>query len=416
MLTDVICRKLPPCPPTSKHVRHTDFGGMYLEISPSGARVWHWKYRYKGQEKRLKIGAFPALTVLDARMKRDAARQLLESGVDPKTARSLEAERNLAAADSTFEAVARDFHATKKSGWSEKYAGRWMAMMEARTFPYIGHMPIGSIKAPDLLRTLKRAQDLGLHETAHSLRQWSGQVFRHGVAHGHCEHDVAHALRDALTPVDVQSYAAVITPEDLRILLDAIDGSRSGLLVRAMLKLASLTGQRPGNIRCMEWEHIDFEEKVWRIPAPFMKLTMTEKKKRENDHLVPLSKQAISELREIEPLSTGRRFVFPGMADKSKPASITTMNVSLQRAGIPNDMHVPHGFRATMLTMGQEQCGLSEAVLDAALGHAKDGPLGDTYNRAKFLKERREALQTWADYLDTVRADDKVVQLKKRRA
>lgn len=417
MLTDKQAREALPPQAGQRHARYADFGGLYLEVSGSGgSRTWYWKYRLQGKEKRLRIGQLPTMDVKAARVERDKAREQLDKGVDPGVVRLTEKVRNLAAADATFEAVARDYHATKKSGWSDTYQDRWITLMEQRVFPHLGPLPIGSIRSPDLLQVLKRVEKAGLLESAHTLRQWCGQTFRHGIAQGFCEHDIAHALRDALTPIDTEHYAAVTKPADLKVLLDAIDAAPGKASTRAMLQIAVMVGQRPFNVRSMEWAHLDLDEGMWVIPAASMKLIKRKKKKSENDHYVPLADQAITVLRELEPLTGGGRFVFPGAVDAKKPASEATMNAALKRGGIPADMHVPHGFRVTLLTMGQEQAGQSKAVLDAALAHGKDGPLGSIYDRAKFLKERRDALQAWADYLDVVRADDKVVQLKKRRA
>lgn len=410
MLTDIECKKA-SCPPDKARARFTDSGGLYLEVSPAGSKRWFWKYLFSGKEKRLSLGSYPGVSLKAARGARDDARKLQQNGTDPAQRRQLDKLSRQVDADTRFEAVAREFHKAKKSAWSAKYAERWITLMEKDVFPWIGSLPLTAITAPILLKVLRRVEARGAHESAHTLRQWSGQVFRYGIATGRCERNPAPDLHGALVPIEVKHMAAVLEPKAAGELMRSIAAYAGQPVTRAALQLAALLFQRPGNIRMMRWADVDLEGKTWTIPAADMKRT---KKAKINGrpHLVPLAPQAVALLEDLKPLTGHGAYVFPSLLTGERPMSDNTMRTALRRMGYTNEEMTPHGFRAMARTIMVEKLNMSPDVIEAQLAHGKSGPLGAAYDRAEFMEQRRKMMDTWADYLDALRAGGKVMAFK----
>jgi integrase len=407
-LTDVACRTA-ACPPDKARLRLTDAGGLYLEVSPAGSKRWFWKYYFNGKEKRLALGRYAdaqsprvVMSLRDAREARDKAREEHRAGVDPVQRRRLDKLTRGVSAETTFAAVARELHAVKCSGWSKQYGERWIERMEKDLFPWIGGVPLKEITAPLLLQTLRRIESRGAHETAHTLRQTAGQVFRYGVATGRCDANPAPHLHGALRPIIVKHMAAVLEPAAAGSLLRAIWAYEGQPLTRAALQLSALTFQRPGNIREMEWHEIDFDTARWTIPATKMKRTV-QGKESGRPHLVPLAPQALEILREVEPLTGHGRYVFTSSLSGARPMSENTLRAALRRLGYSNDDMTPHGFRAMARTIMVEQLNVHPDVIEAQLAHEKSGPLGAAYDRAEFVAQRRVMMDHWADYLEALR-------------
>jgi integrase len=410
-LTDVACRNA-SCPSNRNRVRITDSGGLYLEVSPRGSKRWFWKYYFDGKEKRLALGSYSepgsskvVVSLRNARDARDRARLEHRDGVDPVQKRRLARLTRGVVAGTTFAAIAREVHGVKRKGWSERYADRWLERMEKDLFPWIGALPISQITAPLLLHTLRRIEDRGAHETAHTLRQTAGQVFRYAVATGRCDRNPAPDLHGALQPIIVKHMSAVLEPAAAASLLRAIWAYEGQPLTRAALKLSALTFQRPGNIRHMEWQEIDFDAARWTIPAAKMKRTV-QGKQSGRPHLVPLAPQAIEILRELEPLTGHGRYVFTSLLSGERAMSENTIRGALRRIGYSNDDMTPHGFRAMARTIMVEQMNVHPDVIEAQLAHGKSGPLGAAYDRAEFVTRRIAMMNEWADYLDALRDPD----------
>ncbi len=275
-LTDLVCRNA-ACPPPKTRACLTDGGGLYLAV-PSGVEALVLKYYFDGKEKRLALGSYSeagsANVVVSLKKARDAwdrARLEHRTGVDPVQRWHLDKLTRDAVAGTTFAAIARELHAVKKKGWREKYAARWIERMEKDLFPWIGSLPLAEITAPLLVHTLRRLEDRGAHETARTLRQTAGQLFRYGVATGRCERNPSPDLQGALQPIIVKHMSAVLEPTAAASLLRAIWTYEGQPLRRAALKLSGLTFQRPGSIRHVEWREIDFDSAQWTIPASKMK-------------------------------------------------------------------------------------------------------------------------------------------------
>lgn len=270
---------------------------------------------------------------------------------------------------------------------------------------------MADITAPLLLDTLRKVEARGKNETAHSLRQYAGQVFRYGIATGRCAHDPAHALRGALQAVLVRHMAAVLEPKQAGELLRAIDAYHGHPTTREALILSALLFQRPGNIRQMEWKWVDLEDALLTIPASSMKRTK-QGKINGKPHLVPLPPQAIECLKRMHALSGHGRYVFPSLLTGERPMSDNTVNTALRRMGYSNTEMTAHGFRAMARTILGEHLEADPEVVEAQLAHGKSGPLGSAYDRTTYMAQRRKMMTAWANYLDKLRAGVTVVSLK----
>lgn len=400
MITDRDCRAA-ECPPDRQRLRLTDGQGLYLECAPNGSKRWFWKYYADGKELRLALGRYPEVTLKAARLARDAARLQHKAGTDPLKARRLEKIKARSSAAGTFADVAREYHAVKSPGWSAGYAERWLRQIEKDLFPAIGALQLRDITAPILLDALRRVERRGVNELAHSLRQAAGQVLRYGVQTGRCDRSPAQDLHGALRPVRTKHMAAITDPAGAARLMVAIEGYPGQPTTRALLLLSAMLFQRPGNMRSMEWAHISGD--TWTIPAAQMKRTQ-DGKDNGRPHIVPLPVQAVAAIEEIRQLTGDGRFVFPSLHTSKRCASENTALQALRRLGFGPDEMTPHGFRAMARTLLVEQLGVHPDVIEAQLAHVKAGPLGAAYDRADFVRQRREMMQRWADYLDALRA------------
>lgn len=409
-LTDTAIRKAKA---DSRPVRLFDGGGLYLEVSVTGAKLWRWKYRYGGKEKRLSLGIYPATGLKDARERCLEARGLLSAGADPGIAKKARRDAATSIERDSFEAVAREWHSTiHASQVSEGHSARTLIRFEKDVFPWIGSVHIGQIAAPQLLELLRRVEARGAIETAHRIKDSCSQVFRFGIASGRCKRDPAADLRDALRPVSTRHMPALTEPKAVGQLLRAIHGYTGLPPTRAALRLAPLVFQRPGNLRAMEWSEVDLTTGTWTIPAAKMKRRVNDKINGEA-HIVPLSAQAVEILEELKPLTGHGRYVFPSVRGGDRPMSDMTLNAALQRMGFDTSKDMTtHGFRAMARTMLAERLDMPEAVIEAQLAHAVPDSLGRSYNRTKFEEQRRALMQAWADYLDSLRQGAAVLPLQ----
>lgn len=391
--------------------KHTDGQGLYLHVKAAG-KYWRMNYRFAGKQKTLALGVYPAVTLAKARQRRDKARELLADDIDPGTAKREEKQATAVAAANTFELVAREFHKSKGDSWSASYAEKWLRGLEKDLFPYLGALPLATITAPVLLAALRRVEKRGANESAHTLRQTSGQVFRYGIQTGRCERSPAADLQGALKPAIVKHMAAILEPFKVGELMRAIDGYSGQPMTRAALALSALLFQRPGNIRQMEWAWVNVDNALLIIPSQDMKRRIHQKING-RPHLVPLAPQALAYLAELRPLTGHGRYVFPSLRTGERPMSDNTVNAALRRMGFSQDEMSAHGFRATARTLMIERMpGISADVIEAQLAHGKSGPLGMAYDRAEFLEQRRKMMLEWADYLDKLRLGAEVIPLR----
>jgi integrase len=392
--------------------KHADGSGMYLLVKASG-KYWRMDYRHMDKRKTLALGVYPDVTLLKARKRRAEARELLADGRDPGEAKKETSTALLAASKNTFESVAREFHQVKAEGWSQGHADKWLSGMVTYLFPALGKKPIASITAPMLLVVLRLVEKRGIFETVHTLKQCAGQVFRYGIQTGRCERNQAADLQGALKPVIPRNFSAIVNPVEAGAFMRAVDGYSGHPCTRVALALSALIFQRPGNVSAMEWAWVDLDAAMIAIPSNSMKRTV-HAKLNGSPHYVPLSRQSLALLREIQPLTGSGRFVFPSLRTSNSPMSNMTMNAAMRRMGYTTEEMTSHGFRAMARTLiKQELPGSDSEVIEAQLAHGKSGPLGSAYDRADYMQARREMMQRWADYLDRLRVGADVVPLRK---
>lgn len=390
-LTDAAVRAAKP---RSKPYKLADERGMFLLVQPAGGRWWRLKYRIDGREKSLSLGTYPDISLRKARLRRDEARALVAEGIDPSAQR---AQRRRQRAD-TFEAVANEWFATKSPTWAPSNAESVRNRLERWCLPWLGRRSITSITATDLLEVLRRVESHGAIETAHRVRNYCSQIMRFAIATGRAEHDVAADLRGALRSPTKGHHAAITDPAALGALLRAIDTFRGTFPVRCALRITPYLFVRPGELRHMEWVELDVDAALWTIPAAKMKTR--------SDHMVPLAPQVIEVLEELRPLTGSGRYVFPSSRGRLRPMSENTVTVALRRLGYGTEEVTAHGFRATARTLLDEVLGERPDFIEHQLAHAVRDPNGRAYNRTAHLEARRRMMLRWADYLDTLRAQD----------
>lgn len=400
-LTDITVRNSKP---GIKTIRMFDERGLYLEVSPTGNKWWRLKYRFDGKEKRLALGVYPDVKLKDARDRRDAARKLLSDGIDPGEHKKVQKTARAESVTNSFEAVAREWYARYAPTWANSHSSKIIQRLEKDLFPWLGNRPIMDITAPELLRVLRRIEDRGALDTAHRAHQNCGQVFRYGIATGRCVRDPSGDLRGALAPAKHEHFPAITEPVEVGRLLRAIDAFKGTLVVQSALKLAPLFFARPGELRKAQWKDFDLEKQEWRY---FVTKTKSE-------HMVPLSTQAVSILKELHPLTGNRQHVFPGR-DPKKPMSDAALNAALRRMGYDTRTEITgHGFRAMARTILHQELGIKPEVIEHQLAHRVPDSLGTAYNRTKFLQERRSMMQQWADYLDKLKIGAEIIPLLHR--
>ena len=397
--------------------RLTDGDGLFLLLfANGGSHGWRFDYTHQGRRKLISLGTYPDTSLALARRKADAARGLVAEGKDPSAVRRVERKRHLetrteeARVDAglppsdSFEAVAREWFAVRRSGWSQSYADKMMARFEADVFPWLGKAPIAKVTGPMLLEVCRRIEDRGVIETAHRALQDSSQVFAYAMATDKIDRNPAAKLKSVLRQPEPKNFAAITDPARFGQLLRACDKYAATPVVRAALKLAPMLLLRPGELRCAEWPEINLDAALWTVPAARMKRELREKLLGA-PHLVPLPHQAVAVLRELHALTGHARMVFRGERHHDRPMSDNTINAALRAMGFSQDEVTGHGFRATARTMLHERLGFSPEVIEAQLAHSVRDSLGRAYNRTEFTEQRRSMLQAWADYLDQLRLD-----------
>jgi integrase len=396
MLSDTRVRRAKP---SDKQYKLYDGRGLFLLVTPTGGRLWRLKYRINGGEKLISLGAYPDVGLKRAREKRDEARKLLADGIDPSARRQ---ERRTALLE-TFEGVAEEWLELQSKSLAPETISILGSRLKSALYPYLGSKPVAAITAQEVLGALRRIEARGRHETAHRVRALAGRVLRYAVATGRAQHDVAADLKDALAPIKSRNFASVIDPVRVGELMRAIDGYTGHPVTALALKLAPLLFVRPGELRAAEWPEFDLANAEWRIPAIRMKMG--------EPHLVPLARQALAILREVQPLARDGRYLFPSLRTRDRPMSNNTINAALRRLGYTSEEQTGHGFRTMASTLLNEQ-GFPPDVIELQLAHAERNKVRAAYNKAQRLPERRKMMQAWADYLDGLRAGGTVVPIR----
>ena len=397
-LTDTATRNAKPA---ESPYSVADGAGLSLLVQPNGGKWWRFRYRFDGKAKMLSLGVYPDISLKNARARRDSARKLLANSIDPGAQRKFEKAEKAERAANSFEAVTREYVEIKAASWTPSYGERLLRRFERDVFPHIGSKPIAELKAVELLSVLRKIEARGAIETAHRARGDSGQVFRFAVATGRAERDIAADLVGALKPKQTKHFPSVTEPVKVAGLLRALDSYQGSFIVMAAMRLAPLLFVRPGELRHAEWKDIDLDAAEWRY-------TVTKTK---TDHIVPLATQAAAILRELHVLTGNGRYVFPGGRSNGRPMSDNAVLAAMRRSGIPADEMVGHGFRAMARTILDEVLGFRPDFIEHQLAHSVRDPNGRAYNRTAHLAERKKMMQTWADYLDKLKAGADVIPL-----
>jgi integrase len=371
-----------------------DGHGLYLEIRPSGAKLWRYRYRIAKKENVFAIGEYPKIGLAEARIERAKVRELVKQGIHPAHHRKIEKLRIAAESANTFEGVAREWIKNNRPNWSDYYCeGQVKPFLESDVFPYIGALPIRQVTAAHLLEILKRVAGRGAETVALLIRQWSSAIFRYAVATLRADADPAAALKGAITLPKVK-HSKPLTRKEIPEFLDALKGYGGDRTTVIALRLALLTFVRSVELRAAEWQEFEFDRAEWRIPAERMKMR--------EPHIVPLSSQSIDLLHELHALTGKQRYLFPSTRSPKNCMARTTLNAALTYMGYGGRFSA-HGFRATASTMLNEM-GFPKDVIERQLAHAERNKVRASYNQAEYLPERRRMMQAWADYLDELKA------------
>ncbi|WP_370598021.1 tyrosine-type recombinase/integrase [Plesiomonas shigelloides] len=384
-------RQIDTTKPRDKAFKLSDGGGLYLLVNPSGSKYWRLKYRFVGKEKLLAIGVYPDISLAQARSRREEAKKLLLEGRDPGQERKLEKLSRQLEVESSFEVIAREWYTRRFDRWSVSYREEMMRTFEKDVFPFIGHRPIKDIKPLELLEVLSKLETRGATEKARKVRQRCGEVWKYAIVTGRAEYNPAPDLASALVVHEKEHYAFLMKDElpDFLRTLETYSGS---ILVKIAMKLTMLTGVRPGELRKAEWSEFDFEKQLWHIPKERMKMG--------RPHMVPLSNQVIDLLNQLRPITSIHSLLFPGRNDPKKPMSDMALTVLVRRIGYSGRV-TGHGFRHTMSTILHEQ-GFNTAWIETQLAHVDKNSIRGTYNHAQYLEGRREMMQWYADYIDSL--------------
>jgi len=392
-LTDVEVKKAPYL---EKDYKISDVGGcsgLHVFVRAKGGKYWRLKYRIAGKEKLLQIGAYPAISLKDARLKAFEAKRLINEGTDPMAQRKAEKREALGFSENTFEVIANAWFAIISPEWSDTHKDRTQNLLKNHLFPWLAKRPITEITPPELLDVLHKAQNRGLLETAKRAKQTASQVFRHAIRIGKLTSDPSRDLSGGLTTPKQKHYAAVTDPKKAGALMVAISNYQGTPAVKAALQLSALLFQRPGEIRTMKWEDIDWVAGEWRYLVT----------KTKTQHIVPLAIQSLEILQNLKAYTDRSPFVFPSARGAARPLSENGIRVALRTMGYTNDDMTAHGFRAMARTILDEVLNFPAEWIEHQLAHKVKDALGTAYNRTKHLSQRKEMMQKWADYLDALR-------------
>lgn len=387
-LTDTAIRKAVP---RLKPFKLSDGGGLFLLVQPAGGKWWRYKYRFAGKERLLALGVYPDVSLADARQRHAEARKLVAAGIDPGDKKKETKRQALIRSDTSFEAVAREWHERRQHQWVPRYSANMLSRLEQHVFPNLGQRPISEISAPEFLSVMRVVEAAGALDLAQRLMQAAAQIFRYAIATGRAERNPVSDLRGALKP-PVRKHQAHLTEGDLPEYLAKLAAYDGHPQTKLALRFLLLTFVRTTELRAAMWSEINFDKAEWRIPAERMKMR--------EPHIVPLSKQAIAVLRGLQKLSGGWQHVFANLHKPSGCMSENTMLYALYRMGY-HSRATGHGFRSTASTILNEH-GFPPDVIERQLAHSERNKARAAYNHAQYLPERRKMMQWWADFLDGV--------------
>ena len=390
-LTELQIRKIRP---SDKVAQHTDERGLYLEVHPNGSKLWRYKYRYLGKQKRLALGRHPDIGLAEARRRRDDARRQLEAGTDPLAERKHDKLIAVFNAANTFGEIAKEY-IDKQVAQGQADATTQKANWLLEQLEPIAAFPVADLKPIEVLAALKRIEAKGKYETARRCRSFAGRVFRYAIATARCESDPSSLLRGALIVQKVKHHAAILDPKQMGELLRAIDGYTGHAITRLAMQVLPHVMARPGELRMAEWSEFDLDNAVWKISAERMKMR--------RPHEVPLSPQVVAYLKELFALTGPDGYVFPAFHTFRRPLSENTINQAFRRMGYAAGEVTAHGLRTTASTLLNESGKWSPDAIERSLAHADANSVRAIYNRGRYWDERVAMHQWWSDQLDMLR-------------
>ena len=378
----------------------TDGGQMYLYISPAGGKAWRLDAAINGRRATLTLGKYPAMTLKQARLEADRARELIAQGIDPREEKkaikeAARAEKQRQAL--TFRKVALEWHTVKTADYAPGYRKQLLSRIENLLLPYIGDMSITDIEPGDIIQACKHTEQRGCIEQAHRLLQLAGQIFRYARACGYAKYNTADSLTEALAPMPKDKPRAALTdPREVMHLLQAIDEYPGHVSILYALRILPYVGVRSQELRGARWAEIDFARELWTIPAERMKMKAA--------HVVPLARQVIGLFKELQAWTGDGDLCFPSAQGRGKIITPEGLLQALRRMGYSKEEMSVHGFRTIASTLLNEAGAYRPDVIEAQLAHAERNKVRAAYNRTDYLEERRTMMQQWADYLDALRA------------
>ncbi len=395
----------------SGNYKMADGGGMYLLVKKNGHKYWRLDYRFRGKRKTLALGVYPEVSLKDAREKRRQARLQLEKGQDPAEIRK---EKKRMVQTNCFRDVAHQWWEHCRGTWTPDHAARVLKRLDDNAFRDLGNLSIDEITPQQIIATIRKIEARGALDVASRVQQAINATCRFAIQQGIATHNPAGDLRGIVKQRKVQ-HRPSLPREELPLFLKELEtySDRGRLLTQRAIKLLLLTFVRSGELRGAKWEEFDFEDKVWRISADRMKMR--------NEHLVPLSRQALELLELLRGMTGNYDLVFPSERDRSREMSDNTMRRAIFKLGYDGTQEgkskaVPHGFRATASSILNET-GFNPDAIERQLAHMESNSVRAAYTyHARYLDERRTMMQWWADYLDEMRASGKVIPIFSRAA
>lgn len=382
--------------PAAKATKHSDGGGLYLQVTPSGSKLWRMGYRFHGKQKTLYIGAYPTISLAEARTRREQAKHQITEGADPAEEVRRDKIRQQFAAGNTFGTIALELiEKAAAEGKAEATLAkkRWfLTLLE----PDLERRAIGEINATDIIAPLKRIEIQGNYETARRTRAFASQVFRYAIATARGTNDPTFGLRGALISPKAEHRAAITDQTEFGKLLRAIWSYSGQPQTVAALKLIALLYARPGELRQASWGEFDLVSGVWTIPA--------ERAKTRKEHKKPLTEASLNILSELKQLTGHEAFVFPAIGARARPLSENTMNQALRRMGFDQSQHTSHGFRATASTMLNESGKWSSDAIEVELAHIDVNAVRRAYHRATYWDERVKMARWWSAEINRMRS------------
>ena len=402
-LTELQIRKV--CP-TDKVTQYTDERGLYLEVHPNGSKLWRYKYRYMGKQKRLALGRYPDVGLAEARRRRDDARRQLDAGTDPLAERKHDKLIAVFNAANTFGEIAKEY-IDKQVAQGQADATTQKANWLLEQLEPIAAFPVADLKPIEVLAALKRIEAKGKYETARRCRSFAGRVFRYAIATARCESDPSSLLRGALIVQKVKHHAAILDPKQMGELLRAIDGYTGHAMTRLAMQVLPHVMARPGELRMAEWSEFDLDNAVWKISAERMKMR--------RPHEVPLSPQVVAYLKELFALTGPDGYVFPAFHTFRRPLSENTINQAFRRMGYAAGEVTAHGLRTTASTLLNESGKWSPDAIERSLAHADANSVRAIYNRGRYWDERVAMHEWWSDHLDMLRDGATILPFNSKR-